>query len=194
MVISSEGLAELDVLNASPDGVGRLPTDLSNVDANVLSPPLQLPFERARPVPGLPPMKPPPRRTLSLPPEPPASLRSSPNRMNPPPPLPSAKPALSPSTLPLPSSPLRKPSSGRAEPPSPSPPPPPPPNSGNKPGVCPPPLPKFGLQPPGAPMGSGTKINTNSSRTKLKPFFWDKVLANPGHKMVWDQIKAGSFQ
>jgi hypothetical protein len=32
------------------------------------------------------------------------------------------------------------------------------------------------------------------NKTKLKPFFWDKVTANPDQAMVWDQIKAGSFQ
>ncbi|KAK6785007.1 hypothetical protein RDI58_018462 [Solanum bulbocastanum] len=31
-------------------------------------------------------------------------------------------------------------------------------------------------------------------KTKLKPFFWDKVLANPDHSMVWLEIKAGLFQ
>jgi len=34
----------------------------------------------------------------------------------------------------------------------------------------------------------------DSNKTKLKPFFWDKVTANPDQAMVWDQIKAGSFQ
>jgi hypothetical protein len=28
----------------------------------------------------------------------------------------------------------------------------------------------------------------------LKPFFWDKVAASPDQAMVWDQLKAGSFQ
>jgi len=31
-------------------------------------------------------------------------------------------------------------------------------------------------------------------RPKLKPFHWDKVQANPDHSMVWDKIRAGSFQ
>nr|CAB3486325.1 unnamed protein product [Digitaria exilis] len=34
----------------------------------------------------------------------------------------------------------------------------------------------------------------DSNKTKLKPFFWDKVTANADQAMVWDQIKAGSFQ
>jgi hypothetical protein len=34
----------------------------------------------------------------------------------------------------------------------------------------------------------------DSNKTKLKPFFWDKVAASPDQAMVWDQIKAGSFQ
>ncbi|KAG0499450.1 hypothetical protein HPP92_004141 [Vanilla planifolia] len=33
-----------------------------------------------------------------------------------------------------------------------------------------------------------------SAKTKLKPFFWDKVAANPDQSMVWHQIKSGSFQ
>ncbi|KAG6423476.1 hypothetical protein SASPL_113872 [Salvia splendens] len=31
-------------------------------------------------------------------------------------------------------------------------------------------------------------------KAKLKPFFWDKVMASPDHSMVWHEIKAGSFQ
>lgn len=48
----------------------------------------------------------------------------------------------------------------------------------------PPPLKKPGAAAPVA----------DSSKTKLKPFFWDKVAASPDQAMVWDQIKAGSFQ
>ncbi|KAJ9562802.1 hypothetical protein OSB04_007962 [Centaurea solstitialis] len=34
----------------------------------------------------------------------------------------------------------------------------------------------------------------DSNKTKLKPFFWDKVMATPDQAMVWNQIRAGSFQ
>lgn len=51
-------------------------------------------------------------------------------------------------------------------------------------GRGPPPLKKAGGAPPIA----------DSSKTKLKPFFWDKVTASADQAMVWDQIKAGSFQ
>ncbi|KAM6580415.1 hypothetical protein CsatA_004189 [Cannabis sativa] len=87
----------------------------------------------------------------------------------------------------------------------PRPPPPPPPKS-SAPPPRPPQLPggsKFARPPPPAPKHS---LNASSSeetdigdeadapKTKLKPFFWDKVLANPDHSMVWHQIKSGSFQ
>ncbi|GAB2274862.1 hypothetical protein Dimus_009633 [Dionaea muscipula] len=105
--------------------------------------------------------------------------------------------------------PLPKPSagSGTADPPPPPPPPkapPPPPMAGPR----PPPPPKV-VQPP--PMlakgvgnrrghsssGEGSKYNSgdpDAPRTKLKPFFWDKVLASPEQSMVWNEIRAGSFQ
>jgi hypothetical protein len=40
----------------------------------------------------------------------------------------------------------------------------------------------------------GDDADADAPKTKLKPFFWDKVLANPDHSMVWHQIKSGSFQ
>lgn len=41
---------------------------------------------------------------------------------------------------------------------------------------------------------SANAIDSHSSKTKLKPFFWDKVMTNPDQSMVWHQIKSGSFQ
>lgn len=97
-------------------------------------------------------------------------------------------------------------------PPVPAPPVPPP-----KPGPRPPPPPKNAIPrpppkssipsrakrpaPPG-PNHSGDATSSqqsydddaSGSKTKLKPFFWEKVLANPDDSMVWHQIKAGSFQ
>nr|XP_045088424.1 LOW QUALITY PROTEIN: formin-like protein 18 [Aegilops tauschii subsp. strangulata] len=60
---------------------------------------------------------------------------------------------------------------------------PPPPAMPGGPRKGPPPLKKPGAAAPVA----------DSSKTKLKPFFWDKVTATD-QAMVWDQIKAGSFQ
>jgi hypothetical protein len=44
--------------------------------------------------------------------------------------------------------------------------------------------------------GNKADADTDSSeaKTKLKPFFWDKVTANANQSMVWDNLKAGSFQ
>lgn len=100
---------------------------------------------------------------------------------------------------------------GKAAPPPPNPPPPPPPKP---PAPRPPPPPKIGVPPPRPPksgnagkpslgshsqrrssLGKETSENGESDgKAKLKPFFWDKVLANPDHSMVWHEIKAGSFQ
>jgi len=86
-----------------------------------------------------------------------------------------------------------------APPPQPPPPPPPKPQ--------PPPPPKIARPPPAPPKGAAPKRQGNTSsgdasdvdsetgapKTKLKPFFWDKM-ANPDQKMVWHEISAGSFQ
>lgn len=42
--------------------------------------------------------------------------------------------------------------------------------------------------------GAEDDANAPTQKTKLKPFFWDKVRANPDQSMVWDQIRSGSFQ
>ncbi|XP_075083999.1 formin-like protein 3 [Nicotiana tabacum] len=102
---------------------------------------------------------------------------------------------------------------GKSVPPSPAPPPPPPKPPAPKPppppkAVRPPPPnpPKPGNLPKPSPLGAhkrrsssdgkGTESSDESDapKAKLKPFFWDKVLANPDHSMVWHDIKAGSFQ
>ncbi|KAG2239186.1 hypothetical protein Bca52824_090046 [Brassica carinata] len=85
-----------------------------------------------------------------------------------------------------------------AAPPPPKAPPPPPPKS--KP---PPPAPPKLVRPPPAPpkrqgrssSGDSSDVDseTGAPKTKLKPFFWDKM-ANPDQKMVWHEISAGSFQ
>lgn len=108
---------------------------------------------------------------------------------------------------------LLPPPPGRSAPPPPGPPPPPPPKA---PAPAPPPLPKV-VRPPNPPKpgnnvvkpsplgggnqrrssaGDGTEMSGNSDaqKPKLKPFFWEKVMANPDHSMVWNEIKAGSFQ
>ncbi|KAJ6314116.1 hypothetical protein OIU78_017720 [Salix suchowensis] len=140
-----------------------------------------------------------------LPPEPPASLRPPPSKAGPTPPPPP----------PAPPSPAKSSSGAGPRPPGP---PPPPIASGLKPGPRPPPPPIGGSAPrPPPPMPSGPKVprpplgskhpsstassegagmedDADAPKAKLKPFFWDKVLANPDDSMVWHQIKSGSFQ
>ncbi|XP_010267817.1 PREDICTED: formin-like protein 5 [Nelumbo nucifera] len=97
---------------------------------------------------------------------------------------------------------------GAPSPPSgPRPPPPPPGKRGPNPPNNPPPPVRPPLTPPGkgqpplrpngphgAPDGFGLKGSNGPPKTKLKPFFWDKVLASPDQSMVWHQISSGSFQ
>ncbi|KAL4278179.1 hypothetical protein GQ457_03G023490 [Hibiscus cannabinus] len=84
--------------------------------------------------------------------------------------------------------------------------PPPPPKPPGAPPRPPPPMPSGSRVPkpksgpqriPNAPSGEGSGAagnDANSSKAKLKPFFWDKVAAKPDHAMVWNQLKSGSFQ
>ncbi|MCL7052264.1 hypothetical protein MKW94_024994 [Papaver nudicaule] len=147
-------------------------------------------------VPSLPHLKPPPGRVV--PPPPGSGLPPPPGR--PSPPLPGSA-ALPPTGRPPPGPPPPPP---RATPPPGPPPPPPPKASGLKPGSRPPPPPiTTALRPrpsgvtkvPEPPVREyGVQDESEAPKTKLKPFFWDKVLANPDHSMVWHQINSGSFQ
>ncbi|GJZ80324.1 formin-like protein 5 [Tanacetum coccineum] len=113
---------------------------------------------------------------------------------------PSKAPQSAPEPPPLPTG-GTPPSAGGAPPPPPSAggaPPPPPPTGG-----VPPPPPKLGGNgggPPPPPRRLGaSKVHRRGdqadvSKAKLKPFFWDKVMAKPDQQMVWDKIKSGSFQ
>ncbi|KAL5548232.1 hypothetical protein UlMin_003463 [Ulmus minor] len=175
-------------------------------------PPLKPPPGRVNATPtGLPPLKPPPGRADPLPHEPPSSFKPPPSsRPGPPPPPPP----------PVPPPPVNPFGSTGPPAPRPSPPPPPlPPGAGPGSRPPPPPPPKSGVPPPRPPpapfgskaprppplapknpfnasssQGAGLEGEADATKTKLKPFFWDKVLANPDHSMVWHQIKSGSFQ
>ncbi|CAN6861350.1 unnamed protein product [Brassica oleracea] len=158
---------------------------------------------------GLPPLKPPPGRTSSahlgkppsgkvepLPHEPPKFLKVSSNKGShhpqtpvPPPPMPfSAGPPRPPPPAPPPGS------GGPKPPPTPGPkgPPPPPGQKGPRP---PPPM-SLGPKAPRPSSGPAKSPSDDDGapKTKLKPFFWDKVQANPEHSMVWNDIRSGSFQ
>ncbi|KAJ7948501.1 Formin-like protein [Quillaja saponaria] len=150
---------------------------------------------------GLPPLTPPPGWPDPLPPEPPSFKPSVGNSCPCPPPPPAPAP------------PVKAPGIGGPPPPRPPPPPVPAP-PGAKPSSRPrPPVPKAGIPPPRPPqsiaavskltqpsargskaMGVGEEGEADAPKTKLKPFFWDKVQASPDHSMVWSQIKSGSFQ
>uniref|UniRef100_K3YCF1 Formin-like protein n=1 Tax=Setaria italica TaxID=4555 RepID=K3YCF1_SETIT len=127
-------------------------------------------------------------------------------KVPPPPPAPSAPPA---PPAPAPPPPKVPAPPGSSKPPPPGPPPPPAPRPAAGPGPPPPPT-RAGAGPPPPAMPGPPKPRgppplkkagnvagpsaADSNKTKLKPFFWDKVTANPDQAMVWDQIKAGSFQ
>ncbi|XP_019052007.1 PREDICTED: formin-like protein 5 [Nelumbo nucifera] len=211
-----------DVHNSSPSeaplsgritGAAKTPvepsTSSSNIHATVPSLPLKLPPGRARPAPHLPPIpselqpSPPPIVPSNPPPPPSGPPRpppSIPSGLRPPPPVPSGPPP----PPPIPSGPrpqppvrsgLRPPSPISSGPP---PPPPPIPSARPRPPLPPgPPPPKNVFFPtPGNAVNEGTslKAHAEAPKAKLKPFFWDKVLANPDHSMVWHQISSGSFQ
>ncbi|KAI3688565.1 hypothetical protein L2E82_46216 [Cichorium intybus] len=130
------------------------------------------------------------------------------------PPAAEASPPSPPKVAPPPTQPTGRtpppppPSNGGAPPPPPpaagaDAPPPPPPT-----GAAPPPPPKLGGGPPPPPLRGGGCVAgplsaalrlrrtepVDSSKAKLKPFFWDKVMAKPDQQMVWDKIRSGSFQ
>ncbi|KAI7753746.1 hypothetical protein M8C21_013345, partial [Ambrosia artemisiifolia] len=175
-----------------------LPKQLSSVNSSVslgIEPP-----SRILSASGIPPLKPPPGRpdlALKTPPGwtdvsvqcPPVSTHSPPDQS----PVAAAQFGRVPSSK---QPPLAK------QPPSAAPSPPPPPLMKSP---VPPP-PPGGARPPPRPPGPGFKVSRpssepgelkgdDSSKTKLKPFFWDKVnTANPDQAMVWSQIRAGSFQ
>ncbi|CAL0303823.1 unnamed protein product [Lupinus luteus] len=169
---------------------------------------------------GMTPLKPPPGRLSPLPPEPP-SFRPSDNADAPiPPPAPQqpgagGTPHPDPPSPPAPAGvkhgpppppPPQAPAGARPRPPPlpppqapagarPGPPPPPPAPTAARPG--PPPPPKGSIAPrppPPSRVKSEENVEADTPKTKLKPFFWDKVQANPDQSMVWNQIKSGSFQ
>ncbi|KAL6544424.1 hypothetical protein OROMI_023286 [Orobanche minor] len=150
---------------------------------------------------GIPPLKLPPGRTSSHPPPGNGAAQPPlPAPAPPPPPPPPSRSSGGPRPPPPPPPPI--PSGIRVGPRLPPPPPPrigggappPPPRSG-----APPPRPPVsGLRPPRAPSGPHHPSvvedgESSAAKAKLKPFFWDKVSANPDDSMVWNQIRAGSF-
>ncbi|KAF0905196.1 hypothetical protein E2562_000986 [Oryza meyeriana var. granulata] len=126
------------------------------------------------------------------PPPPPPKVAS------PPPPKALAPPASQAPTPPLKASPI--PPAEHSPPPAPkAAPPPPPPKSTGPPRPPPPAMPSSSRTHPPLPLKkSGAKAgaveDSTEAKTKLKPFFWDKVTASPDQSMVWDHLKSGSFQ
>ncbi|XP_031501294.1 formin-like protein 5 [Nymphaea colorata] len=201
-------LSRAETPSGVPPPPGRL---LSNNQPSPTPTPSDSPASAAPPPPS---SSPPPGSSPPPPPLPNGGKPGSAGPSPPPPPLPNGgKPGPAGPSPPPP--PL--PNGGKPGPAGPSPPPPPLPNGG-KPGPQPPPPPK-GAVPPRpppptmipktgrpSPLGrnkEGTSTSGNKSdatdeseapKAKLKPFFWDKVMANPDNSMVWHQIKSGSFQ
>lgn len=120
-------------------------------------------------------------------------------------PLPPAVPPPA-AAVPPPPPPVKPPIKKAAPPP----PAPRPPLPNQKPGAqMPPPPPKAALPPrqlqgnsrtkkplnlvPSSHERSDADVDNNGPKTKLKPFFWDKVQAN-SQSNVWSHIKSGSFQ
>nr|XP_051177475.1 formin-like protein 18 isoform X2 [Lolium perenne] len=152
------------------------------------------------PAPGAPAPPPPPPGASAAPPPPPPGASAPPpppppGASAPPPPPPPGASAPPPPPKPAGPPPPPAPRTGGGSGPGP---PPPPPKKGGPPGAGPPPPalpggPKKGGPPPFKKPGAAAPV-AESSKTKLKPFFWDKVNASPNQAMVWDQLKAGSFQ
>lgn len=145
------------------------------------------------------PMMPPPAHPQVLAPQPKAPPSPpAPQALVPPP---NASPVLSsgPSPPPAPKA-SPPPPSGPSPPTAPkAAPPPPPPSKSGGPHPPPPALPGSSKTRPPPPMKkSGNKADTDAdsseAKTKLKPFFWDKVTANANKSMVWDDLKSGSFK
>ncbi|XP_050884153.1 formin-like protein 5 [Lathyrus oleraceus] len=174
-----------------PDPLPPEPPLVKTFDYAVNPPPPPPPPRLQTPSSGavLPPGLPRPGGGGSPPPPPPKLGNSGPNPPPPPPKLGNSGP-----NPPPPPPPRGKPGGPR---------PPPPPKSGGGP---PRPPPAFG-QKGTRPLHGGPKVQGNvefssegegesddAPKTKLKPFFWDKVQANSDQTMVWTQLKAGSFQ
>uniref|UniRef100_A0A0D9X005 Formin-like protein n=1 Tax=Leersia perrieri TaxID=77586 RepID=A0A0D9X005_9ORYZ len=134
-------------------------------------------------MPGLTPMPPP----VMPPPAPPPP---APKALAPPAPQAAAPPLIASPVPPSEPSPTAAPKAA---------PPPPPPKSTGPPRPPPPAMPGSSKTRPPPPLKkSGAKVgaveDSNEAKTKLKPFFWDKVTASPDQSMVWDHLKSGSFQ
>uniref|UniRef100_A0A7N0VGT6 Formin-like protein n=1 Tax=Kalanchoe fedtschenkoi TaxID=63787 RepID=A0A7N0VGT6_KALFE len=162
------------------------------------APPIPLGADNSYPHPPSTHNAPPPLPTMA------GLVRVNPQAPGPPPP-PMVKPVTAVPKPPGSPTPPKPPGSligSRPPPPPPKPPggptgshpPPPPPRSGPAP-PRPPPSTTSGPRPPMGPGHlDGRESESSVPKAKLKPFFWDKVLANPDSSMVWNQIKAGSFQ
>uniref|UniRef100_A0ACD5V007 Uncharacterized protein n=1 Tax=Avena sativa TaxID=4498 RepID=A0ACD5V007_AVESA len=88
--------------------------------------------------------------------------------------------------------------SGPSPPPAPKAAPPPPPSKSAGPSPPPPAMPGSKTCPPPPLKKSGNKADADAdsseAKTKLKPFFWDKVAARANQSTVWDHLKYGSFK
>ncbi|KAK1388986.1 formin-like protein 5 [Heracleum sosnowskyi] len=192
---------DIPVLNLGSSNISPGPakdfSTLSNVNSFSVKPGNSVAEEKQSEDIDVPPGE--PQNKLPLPPQ--AKLPLPPGRVSitPPKPVPlitAAKPATQVPGPPVtkatePTSPVR----GDPRPPSANNPaaPPPPPKIGHP---TPPNPPRLGILPKQGLHGKNRKgaSESDNQKAKLKPFFWDKVLADPEHSMVWNEIKTGSFQ
>ncbi|XP_073050485.1 formin-like protein 5 [Primulina eburnea] len=138
------------------------------------------------------PLAPPPCPPI---PPPRALSNTSPHALLPCGPMPPPRPP--PNTSPHPPQPFSPVSPSRPPPCAPTPPPRSPPKTGSHvPPPCapipPPRPPPVGLK--SVPAAPSHPLTFGTPKAKLKPFFWDKILPNPDHSMVWHQVKSGSFK
>lgn len=175
---SSANINNLPIRTGSSLAEGQLPETAKGSYGEIQAP-LPLPPGRTAP----------PHGNLPLPPG--RSAPPPPNAPNPPPPPPPKAPAPAPPPPPAPKAPPPPPAP--KAPPAPNAPPPP---KGGRPPPPNPPKPGVGRPPNsrGKSSGGAETSESDSQKAKLKPFFWDKVLAKPDQSMVWHDLKAGSFQ
>jgi len=150
-----------------------------------------LPYTESAPIQDLPQLPQPPPPLPSLPQSSPMIMEKKTlplSSLPPPPPPPPLSPPVKeiPKAPPLPSSPIMN-REGAVSPPK---------ASGFMTSLKPPLTPKgkANIKNTTEDMVEGSSTGKGTGQTRLKPLYWDKVVANVDHSTVWDQINDGSFR